>query len=239
MNGHAEIQEGIAAYVLHALQPEERAALERDLVEHLPGCAECLALLRDLRELSGDLALAPGERPLSETAEASLMRRVSGTEQPHRIPRRRRALAVLVAAALSVAIGASATLNVVLSARTDRAERRAAEVAAAASVLADPSARTVALAGPRGRLDLAYLPSGSGVLLGRGIAAPPKGSVYELWLARDSRYVPVAVFSPDDGAVVLRFSVDPAEYAVAAVTIERRFVPQPTRAPVYSATIAA
>src|SRR5437764_11367948 len=79
MNDHIEIQEAIAAYVTHSIDPEERARTEHELLEHLPGCPSCTALMRDLRELAGDLALIPDARSISETGEARVMTAVTGS----------------------------------------------------------------------------------------------------------------------------------------------------------------
>ena len=54
MTDHVQIQEAIAAYVMHAIDPDDRARTEHELLDHLPGCESCSALMRDLRELSGD-----------------------------------------------------------------------------------------------------------------------------------------------------------------------------------------
>ena len=86
MTDHVQIQEAIAAYVMHSIDPDDRARTEHELLDHLPGCESCSALMRDLRELSGDLGLAPDPRPVSETGEARVMAAVTGS-RPAALPR--------------------------------------------------------------------------------------------------------------------------------------------------------
>jgi len=237
MNDHVQIQEAIAAYVTHALDPEEHARTEHELLEHLPGCEACSALLRDLRELSGDLALAPDPRAISETGEARVMAAVTGS-RPASAPRRRAAWPRAAAAVVAVALVGSAAVNVVVASRSNRTENRLRATIAAVAVAADPTAHRAVLQGGGGTLVTSVLPNGTGVFIAHGMAAPPSGSVYELWLAQDARYVPVKVFSPDGGDVVVSFTVAPGSYTASAVTIERSYVRQPTRAPAYFGPIS-
>jgi anti-sigma factor RsiW len=79
---HDGIRQMIAAFVLDALDPDERGRVDRELLEHLPGCDECLALMRDLREVGGELALGAGAAAVSPTLEAS--RGFARSGPPHR-----------------------------------------------------------------------------------------------------------------------------------------------------------
>jgi hypothetical protein len=101
-----------AAYVLGALSPDERLALER----HLPGCQSCTRAVRDVAGLPGLLDRVdptllesppePDVQPLPETLLPALTRAV-------RRRRRRRTLAVaaLAAAVAVVAVGVPAVLS--------------------------------------------------------------------------------------------------------------------------------
>jgi hypothetical protein len=191
-----------------------------------------------LRELSGDLALAPDPRTISETGEARVMAAVTGS-RPAAAPRARRAWPRAAAAVVAVVIAGSAAVNVVVASRSGRAENRARAALAAAAVIADPRARHAVLQGASGSLVMSVLPNGSGVFIAHGMAAPPSGSVYELWLAKDARYVPVRTFSPDGGDVVFSFTVEPGSFTSTAITVERTYVTQPTRAPTYFAPLPA
>jgi hypothetical protein len=87
-----------AAYVLGALSPGERLALER----HLPGCESCTRAVREVAGLPGlldrveasALEAPPADQPLPETLLPSLTRAV----------RRRRRRRTLVAAGLAAAV---------------------------------------------------------------------------------------------------------------------------------------
>ena len=235
MTDHVQIQEAIAAYVTHALDPEERSETERQLLEHLPGCEACTALLRDLRELAGDLALVPDAVPMSETGERALMARIQGSP-PMGVARARAAWPRAAAAVVALVVAGSAVLNVVVVSRAKHSDERARAAIAAVATFTDPSASHVALRGQSGSLALSVLPSGTGVLIGQSLAAPPKGTVYELWLAKDGRYIPVRVFTPNGGDVVLPFTTTPDSYSDSAVTVEHGFVQRPTTSPVYTGT---
>ena len=238
MNDHVEIQEAIAAYVTHSLDPEERARTEHELLEHLPGCPSCTALLRDLRELAGDLALVPDARPLSETGEARVMTAVTGS-RPAGVARARTGWPRATAAVVAVVIAASAVVNVLVVSRANHDDARARSAIKAIALVSDPRAHHAVLQGPSGSLTMSVLPNGKGVLIAQGLEPAPSGSVYELWLAQDARYVPVQTFVPEGGDVVLPFSVAGSSYTGAAVTVERHYVTQPTRAPSYSGSLTA
>jgi hypothetical protein len=98
-----------ATYVLGALSPGERLALER----HLPGCPSCTRAVRDVAGLPGLLDRVdptllespPDDQALPETLLPALTRAV-------RRRRRRRTLAAAVAAAAAVvAVGVPAVLS--------------------------------------------------------------------------------------------------------------------------------
>lgn len=104
-------------YVLGALPPEERHAFE----EHLDGCAQCQAEVREFAGLPGLLSRLPaGELPAALAGEPeppspvsvlpSLLR-VAGVQ---RTARRRRTLVAGIAAALVVAAGSAVVTDVVV-----------------------------------------------------------------------------------------------------------------------------
>ncbi|HEY6747742.1 MAG TPA: zf-HC2 domain-containing protein [Mycobacteriales bacterium] len=104
-------------YVLGALPPEDRRAFE----EHLDGCAQCQAEVREFAGLPGLLSRLPaGELPAALEGEPepaspvsvlpSLMR-AAGVQ---RTARRRRTLLAGVAAALVVAAGSAVVTDVVV-----------------------------------------------------------------------------------------------------------------------------
>src|SRR5207249_9454703 len=133
MTDHIQIQESIAAYVMHSIDPEDRARTEHELLDHLPGCESCSALMRDLRELSGDLGLAPDPRPVSETGETRVMAAVTGS-RPAAVQRAHRVWPRAAAAVAAVAIGGSVAVNVVVASRSGRADDRARSALSALAV---------------------------------------------------------------------------------------------------------
>jgi anti-sigma factor RsiW len=72
-----------AAYVLGALEPEERAEFER----HLETCPDCLDRVRDARSLLPALATVPAAalEPVPETLLPGLLRRASADRRRRRI----------------------------------------------------------------------------------------------------------------------------------------------------------
>jgi hypothetical protein len=238
MNDHIEIQEAIAAYVTHSIDPQERAHTEHELLEHLPGCPSCTALMRDLRELAGDLALVPDARPISEIAEARVMTAVTGS-RPVAGVRARSGWPRAAAGAMALAIVASAVVNVVVVTRANHNDARTRAAISAMALVSDPRAQHAVLQGPSGSLTMSVLPTGKGVLIAQGLTQAPSGSVYELWLSQDTRYVPVRTFSPDGGDVVLPFNVSAGQYTGAAITVEQHYVTQPTRSPSWSGSLTA
>ncbi len=239
MMDHDAIRQAIAAHALDGLDPAERSRVDRELLEHLPGCDECLTLMRDLREVSGDLALAAEPTPVPLLLEERILANIRD-EQPVAVTRHRRprALRGLVAASV-VALVASLGWNAALIGRTDRAERTAKTLNAAVQLASDPATRSVTLRGQSGGMVLLYQPRGRATLMASNIDAPPAGKLFQLWLIKDGRPVPVLTFKPDQRTVIVSVPVDPATFRGVAVTIEERFVQAPTGEPVYAGSIEA
>jgi hypothetical protein len=105
------------SYVLGALPPEDRRAFE----EHLAGCAECQAEVREFAGLPGLLSRLPaGELPAvlegapEPPAPVSVLPSLMRAAGVQRTSRRRRALIVGIAAALVTAAGSAAVTEAVL-----------------------------------------------------------------------------------------------------------------------------
>lgn len=240
MRDHEAIRQFIAAYALDALDSDERAAIEHELVAHLPGCEECSAMLRDFREVGSELALVAPPRAVSADSERRLFAAIRAEHDDAPEPRHRRGFLVRIAAAAAiVALAASLTLNGVLASRSHQSDASAARLAAAVSFLGDPRAQNVVLRGVRGSLLLVYGPGARAVLIGRRVPVPPRGRVFELWLLRGGRTLPLRTFLPSDGRVVLPLEVDVSTASGVAVTIEAGFVRAPTTAPVYAGSLEA
>ena len=197
--GHERWQDATAAYVLGALDEAERDAFE----EHLAGCPACREEVDELLPAANALPMSvePVDPPPSLKArimaeverEASLLA-AAGPEadRPPAAPERRRRFTLrvprlvpsVVAAALlviGIAIGVGAA-----------ALRGEPERTVTAQVSGAPGASLqVELSGHEGRLTA------------RGLPAPPRGRVYQVWLKREGHAAEptAAMFLPSrDGA---------------------------------------
>ena len=103
--------------------------------------------------------------------------------------------------------------------------------------LSDPNVRYVSLAGlkptPEANAWLLWNPTTrQGLLLARGLPAPPPGHAYELWALAGTEPVPAGVFSVDAaGRALLRLPALPSgqTFDAFAVTLEPAGgVPKPT-----------
>lgn len=238
---HEPIRQSVAAYALHALTPEDHARVQQELLDHLPGCDACSALMRDFREIAADLAMVTSPRPLSTDLERRVTAAIRDESGAAAVPpSRRRKLFVRVAAvAASVAIVASwATTAAVVGSLAGERETRE-RLAGAIEIAGAPGARVAALRGAGGSIVVAVRPDGRVALVATGVPEPPRGRVMELWLLSGDTPVPVAAFSVRDGAAVVLTRVRPGEYAGAAITFETGFVPAPTADPVYRAALAS
>jgi anti-sigma factor RsiW len=143
-----EAGSALGAYVLGALEPDERA----EFGEHLHGCATCTG---ELAEFSGLPALLDRARPedlapVSVTPSPELFARVSAVAAPRRA-RRERTWALVAAAVLLVAgLGVGITVWATGSAeRTVTATAGPVEVTLTATQADEGSALDVAVAGMR------------------------------------------------------------------------------------------
>ena len=222
------------AYVVDALDDHEREIFE----EHLPGCLDCQAEVASLREataeLAHDAALTPpaslrasimtgitAVRPLpplvadpEEPAEAA-PRTATVTSLSSRRPRRRVATALAgLAAAAAVATG------VVL--QPWQSTPPVSTISAADQVVTAGDAQKVSLGFTDGsRADVYRSKSkAQAVIVTHGMAAPPSGKAFELWL-RDADGVmrPAGLMrNAGDNKVLLRG--DAAKATAVGITVE-------------------
>jgi anti-sigma factor RsiW len=207
-----------AAYALDALGEEERAAYEA----HLAGCDACSGELASYATVTAALAVgASGPAPTPELRERILD---AARDEPQNVvalaPRHSRLVPVLAAAtaaaaAIAIALGAYA-----MSLDSDLAESRAAltQQARAALVLADPNARTIALAAGDGRLVVGD--DGSAVLAVSNLAPVPEGKTYQAWVVSPDGPVSGGTFVASDGGALLALVAPVTSDDVVAVTIE-------------------
>ena len=223
------------AYVVDALDDHEREIFE----EHLPGCLDCRAEVASLREataeLAHDAAVTPpaslrasvltgiaAVRPLPPLVADPEERDASGTPRTATVtplrgrrPRRRVATAVAgLAAAAAVATG------VVLQPWQDGPP--VSTISAADQVVTAGDAQKVSLGFTDGsRADVYRSKSkGQAVVVTHGMAAPPSGKAFELWL-RDAAGVmhPAGMMrNAGDNKVLLRG--DAAKATAVGITVE-------------------
>lgn len=223
------------AYVLDALEPEEHVAFEA----HLQTCAACREEVAQLRQVVDVLPLAvePLEPPpdLRDRILAELdSPRQQLTVMPGGTPARAAGAAprrswflehtapLATAAALLVASlagwnvylqthnGSSATDTV--TALVADAQKSGATVYPVGATAIDPAASAV-LVQPRGATP-AYA-------IIRGLSAPPKNKVYEVWFMHGTRPTSEAVFIPSgSGAQIIHLATPTAGYDLSAVTVE-------------------
>ena len=180
------IHELTAGYALDALDASERDAFEA----HLPGCEQCQQELESFWTTTAALALAAsGPEPTSALRERIL---ADARAEPRQNvipfePRRRRVAPVLGAVAAVAAVVALALGLWGSNLSSDLDETRAAleRERAAAAVLADPDARSVALVEGDGRLVVGS--DGESVLVVDGLGPAPAGKTYELWVSAQGR----------------------------------------------------
>jgi anti-sigma factor RsiW len=228
------IHELTAGYALDALDPEERRAYEA----HLPGCERCQEELAAFWETTEALAVAAsGPEP-----SADLRRRILAdvrAEPPQVVvpfePRRRRAVPVLAAAAAIAAVIAIGIGLWASSLSSDLDDTRAAleRERAAAGILADPRARTIALQG-EGEGRLVVWPDGKAILVMNELNPTPAGKTYQLWIVPHGGAAKSAgLFPGGDGSDVVAVDGVVESGEIVAVTIEKAGgVDAPTTKPI-------
>jgi anti-sigma-K factor RskA len=220
-----------------------------DFREHLPGCADCRAELAAYEAVAGRV----GASVAAVAPPAGLRDRVLATVGTADAPRATRPqprfwpAALGAAAALVVGIGLGVLLTrtqlerlrertLALQSDVDRAQREVADLQQALveartvrDLVAQPESRLTILAGlapapgARGRV-IWNAATREAVLLASGLARPPAGRAYEIWvIGASKRPVPAGVFQPGaDGAAVVSLPrvEDTAHPATFAITVE-------------------
>ncbi|MCS7006951.1 MAG: anti-sigma factor [Gaiellaceae bacterium] len=215
-----EERELIAGYLLDALASEERTRFER----HLEECARCRAELAELRPVTVQLAVAAsGPVPPARLRERILDAARSEAEAPALPRRSQRASRALVAVA-AAAVAAAAAVGVWASglrADLDAARQALERERDLTAVLADPRARSVALAAGEGRLVVS--PDGQAVLVLPGLPPIASGSTYQLWVVPGGDLAQAAPAGLLDGSAPTDVALVRGRVArgdVVAVTVE-------------------
>ena len=239
-----QVDELAGAYALGALDPDE----DRSMSEHLATCDQPHAEARDL--IGAGAALAAGTEELSPSPglRDRLMATVAETPQDHRPvapveptrpatvddePRRpwwrMQPVAMGIAAvALALVVGLGAwglNLNAQLAARED-ALRAVANADAAFAVSGSAGSGWVIESG------------GEAHFVADGLAEPPPGQIYELWLMdADGNPTAVGTIEDPDDLVVVPLEEAIGNAATFAVTAEPHRVDAPTSEPVLIASL--
>jgi len=212
------IHELTAGYALDALDPEERRAYEA----HLADCERCREELGAFWETTDALAVAASGPAPSEDLRGRIL--AAARAEPLNVipfePRRSRlapALAAVAAVAAVVALGVGIWATQ-LSGDLDDARLALERERAAAAVISDPEARTVALESGEGRLVVG--PDGNAVLVLDALDPAPAGKTYEAWIIDGEGASPAGLFpgGDDRDLVPVEGTVEPGN--VVAVTIE-------------------
>lgn len=235
MDDGEDIHALAAAYVAHALDPEEARAFER----HLVLCERCREEVASLQDAVAALAYGiegpPAPPALRERIIAEARR-----ERGQVVPMRRRwalpAAAGIAAAAAAAALGLglwAASLSSSLD--SERSARRAE--ARALALLAQPGAQLVPLAGANG--SLVVDPTRAAVLVVRGLEPPPAGKTYEAWVIAAGGPKPAGLFAGGAGRSVFALTRPVPPGATVGVTLEPAGgVERPTGAVLFRAQVS-
>jgi anti-sigma factor RsiW len=218
----AGIHELTAGYALDALDAEERNAYEA----HLPGCEHCQQELASFWTTTEALAVAASGPEPSPALRDRILADVRA-EPPQNVvafePRRRRVAPVLgavaaVAAVVALAVGLWASD---LSSQLDETRAALERQQAAAQILVDPAAESVALQAGAGRLVVDA--DGQAVLVLDGLDPAPAGKTYEMWIVPGGDINAAnraGLFPGSDGTEIVGLDGTVAPGDVVAVTIE-------------------
>jgi Anti-sigma-K factor rskA/Putative zinc-finger len=225
------IHELTAGYALDALDPEERSAYEA----HLAGCEQCQDELESFWTTTEALAVA-ASGPAPSTALRDRILADVRAEPQVVVPleaRRRRLVPVLaataaIAAVVALAVGIWASD---LSSQLDESRAALERQRAAAAVLADPGARSVALETGSGRLVVNG--DGRAVLVLDDLGPAPTGKTYELWIVAGDSPVRAGLFPGAGGREIVGVDGTVLDGNVVAVTVESAGgVEAPTTTPI-------
>ena len=216
------IHELTAGYALDALDQEERSAYEA----HLAHCERCQQELASFWTTTEALAVAASGPAPSPALRERILADVRAEPLQNVVPfetRRRRvapALGALTAAAAVVALGIGLWASN-LSSELDETRTALARQQAAAQLLVDPAAQTVALQQGTGRLVVGA--DGQAVLVVDGLERAPAGKTYEMWIVPGGDIAaasPAGLFPGEDGTEIVGLEGTLTAGDVVAVTVE-------------------
>jgi Anti-sigma-K factor rskA, C-terminal len=219
---HEHVQELLAGFALHALDPDRLRETEELRATHLPACDECRAALASFEATAGELGIAAGAKPPPRLLDRRLRRELAND-------RGRRWVAYLPVAASVVVASGLLMWNAQLTSRIGHAEQRQAASAELLTAVSHPASKvlplplagmhTAATEAPA-QLAAAVIPGRAVLYLFGSMPAPNDGRVYTVWLVRSGRYENVAAFVPEQGSVLLALRINPSGYERLLITEE-------------------
>jgi anti-sigma-K factor RskA len=227
-SSHSDLKGQAGAYVLEALDTDERAAFEA----HLSGCEECRAEVRLLRRVAEALNRSVPARTPRPELRARLLADFGGapavaTARPSRgavPPRRWLPLAAMLALTATIGIYAA------------RLQDRVAELQSAMGVLAAPDLVSIDLAGqapaPQASARALWSRARGMVFTVSNLPPLPAGRVYQVWVVTAQAPISAGLLTPGAGGAGQTFFSTPPDIpppAAVAVSIEPAGgVPAPT-----------
>jgi anti-sigma-K factor RskA len=225
----------VGAYVLDAVEPDERAAFE----DHLAECTSCRAEVEALRSTAAALStgvtaapppalrarvLAAAERTPQLPPTVERTPAAASTAPAHAKPRRRRPALWLAAAAAAVAIGAG---GIVVDRLVDD-DQPPPVTAADVFASADAEVRTIAISGGRARVAVSE-DLGQMAVDGENLPPAGQGRVYQVWVVDAEG--PTSAGLLDEPALALEI---PDDAQVAVTNEPSGGSDQPTTEPLFS-----
>jgi anti-sigma-K factor RskA len=224
---HSQIEELLAVAALGGLEPDEEAALRREMAEHGPDCEVCRRLESEFEATAGLLGFALDPVPVDPAIADRILAQAQDVPSAARRGRRRGRWVTAVAVAAAVILVVVGSIAI--------ARPRTQTIAAATL-----DQQVVTFQGGSGVVAMAYTPGEPGALfVGRDLPAPGADRTYEIWAITGTTPVSAGCVEPADGRIATFTDLDVSGSDLMAITVESSACPsQPTTDPVYTATLA-
>jgi anti-sigma-K factor RskA len=224
---HSQIEELLAVAALGGLEPDEEAALRREMAEHGPDCEVCRRLESEFEATAGLLGFALDPVPVDPAVADRILAQARAAPSAGRRGRRQGRWVTVVAVAAAVVLVVVGSIAI--------ARPRTQTIAGATL-----DQQIVTFQGGSGVVAMAYSPGEPGALfVGRDLPAPGADRTYEIWAITGTTPVSAGCIEPTDGRIATFTDIDVSGSDLMAITVESSACPsQPTTDPVYTATLA-
>lgn len=222
-----DIHAAAASYVVGGLPPDELQAYET----HLAGCADCQAEVAELEETTLVLSEAVATEPPPQLRD-SVMAAIASTPQEspsvepsNVVPLRRssgnRAIALVAAAAVVVAVGFGGWALQSRNSARDDAQLAQAQAAQLAEVVAAPDSQSASaeVSGGGSATVVRSQSQGVALLVAADLPALPDGKTYEAWTI-DGAPAPAGTFESGGSHTTLELTPAAVDTSTVAVTVE-------------------